>query len=223
MKLALSVNRLVAVRAMEKDEPLGRREQNRRDRRQALIASARALFDTRSFEAVTIEEITARAGVSKRTFFRYFPTKEDVVFPEHEARLDRFRELVAGRLPGEDPLAGVRRAFVALGSQLMADRDEVIALQRVVDRSQALVASDRARDREWDEVVAAALADGREPSPAERMAAGAIMGALRAALRVWYEAEGEGDVVELGLQGFALLWQGLGTPADATSGASPAG
>ena len=117
----------------------------------------------------------------------------------------------------------MRRAFVALGSQLMADRDEVIALQRVVDRSQALVASDRARDREWDEVVAAALADGREPSPAERMAAGAIMGALRAALRVWYEAEGEGDVVELGLQSFTLLWQGLGTPADATSGASPAG
>ncbi len=209
--------------ATEKAEPLGRREQNRRARRQALIAAARALFDARGFEAVTIEEIAAQAGVSKRTFFRYFPTKEDVVFPEHEARLARFRELVSRRLPGEAPLAGVQRAFVVLGSQLMADRDEVVALQRVVDRSQALVASDRARDRQWDEVVAAALADGREPAPAERMVAGAIMGAMRAALRVWYQAEGEGDVVELGLQGFALLWQGLGTQADATSGASPAG
>ena len=204
-------------------EPLGRREQNRRDRRQALIASARALFDARGFEAVTIEEITARAGVSKRTFFRYFPTKEDVVFPEHEARLARFRELVSRRLPGEDPLAGVQRAFVALGGQLMADRDEVVALQRLVDRSQTLMASDRARDRQWDEVVAAALADGREPAPTERMVAGAIMGALRAALRVWYEAEGEGDVVALGLQGFALLWEGLGTLVDASSGAPPAG
>ena len=189
---------------------LGRREQNRRSRRQALIASARTLCEQRGFEGVTVEEIAQAAGVSKRTFFRYFASKEDVVFPEHEQRLERFGDLVRMRMAGEPPVAAVQRAFVALGSQMMADRDEVVALQRIVDDSPALLAADRLRDRQWDAVVAVALAGQDPPTLDHRIAAGAVMGALRATLRVWFDGGGEDDLVAMGLRAFAALDAGFG-------------
>src|SRR5690606_7738854 len=60
------------------NEP-GRREQNRLEVQGRLVEAALALFGASGFDAVSIEAITDRAGVSRRTFFRYFPTKEDVV------------------------------------------------------------------------------------------------------------------------------------------------
>lgn len=190
-------------------QALGRREQNRRTRRAALIREARGLFEERGFEGVTVEEVAAAAGVSKRTFFRYFPSKEDVVFPEHERRLERFSDLVRMRVAGEPPMAAVQRAFVALGSQMMADRDEVVALQRIVDASPGLLAADRRRDRQWDAVVAAALAGRGLPTLEHRIAAGAIMGALRTVLRVWFDGDGADDLVAMGMQAFAALGAGF--------------
>ena len=57
--------------------------------RSRLVDSAMALFAEQGFEATSVEDIAARAGVGRTTFFRHFPTKEDVVFPDHDALLDR--------------------------------------------------------------------------------------------------------------------------------------
>ena len=57
--------------------------------RHRLVDSAMALFAEQGFEATSVEDITARAGVGRTTFFRHFPTKEDVVFPDHDALLDK--------------------------------------------------------------------------------------------------------------------------------------
>jgi AcrR family transcriptional regulator len=59
---------------------VGRRESKRRETRSALIASATTLFTERGYQATTVADIAAGAGVAPRTFFGYFPTKEAVLF-----------------------------------------------------------------------------------------------------------------------------------------------
>lgn len=57
--------------------------------RRRLVDSAMALFAEQGFEATSVEDVVARAGVGRTTFFRHFPTKEDVVFPDHDALLEK--------------------------------------------------------------------------------------------------------------------------------------
>ena len=56
-----------------------------------LAEAAFALFEEHGYDATTVEHIAERAGVGRTTFFRAFPTKEDVIFPDHAAVLDRIR------------------------------------------------------------------------------------------------------------------------------------
>ncbi|WP_306319413.1 MULTISPECIES: TetR family transcriptional regulator [unclassified Streptomyces] len=55
--------------------------------REVLAEAAFQLFMERGFERTTVDDIVARAGVGRRSFFRYFPSKEDAVFPDHESCL----------------------------------------------------------------------------------------------------------------------------------------
>lgn len=55
--------------------------------REVLAEAAFQLFLERGFERTTVDDIVARAGVGRRSFFRYFPSKEDAVFPDHESCL----------------------------------------------------------------------------------------------------------------------------------------
>lgn len=78
----------------------------------ALAEAAQRLFLARGFEATTVEDITAAAGVSRRTFFRYFPTKADVLWVESPAELERLRAALAVAGPGEDYAEVVVRAVL---------------------------------------------------------------------------------------------------------------
>jgi AcrR family transcriptional regulator len=76
--------------------------------RDALAEAAFQLFLERGFEQTTVDDIVARAGVGRRSFFRYFPSKEDAVFPDHERCLDEVRTLLEGdRTPDGAPAGPV--------------------------------------------------------------------------------------------------------------------
>lgn len=64
--------------------------------KERLIEAAFALFDERGYEATTVDDIVERAGVGRTTFFRTFRSKEEVIFPDHEAVLDAIRSRLAG-------------------------------------------------------------------------------------------------------------------------------
>ncbi|MEO8000457.1 MAG: TetR family transcriptional regulator, partial [Arenimonas sp.] len=77
-----------------KNPPVQLRERKKDATRRALIKSANRLFQVAGFEATTIDEVCQDAGISRRTFFRYFPDKETLAFPHRDERLQRFIDLL---------------------------------------------------------------------------------------------------------------------------------
>ncbi|WP_066907965.1 acyl-CoA-like ligand-binding transcription factor [Millisia brevis] len=78
-----------------------------------LAAHAQRLFVANGFDNTSVEDIAAAAGVSRRTFFRYFPTKADVVWVESDAEFEVFRELLERSERGIPPAETVTAAFIA--------------------------------------------------------------------------------------------------------------
>jgi AcrR family transcriptional regulator len=80
---------------------MGLRETKKLQTRQAIAAAGMRLFVTRGFDHVTVGDIATDAGVSEKTVFNYFPTKEDIFFDEVPARLEALAQAVRDRGPGQ--------------------------------------------------------------------------------------------------------------------------
>jgi AcrR family transcriptional regulator len=79
------------------------RERKRRRTRRALVEAAVDLFDRQGYDQTTVAEIAAGAQVSPRSFFSYFGSKEEILFPDCESRLQVAADTIAGRRPGQPP------------------------------------------------------------------------------------------------------------------------
>ncbi|WP_067997412.1 TetR family transcriptional regulator [Nocardia pseudobrasiliensis] len=106
----------------------------------AVVDHALRLFAEKGYEATTVDEIAEAAGISRRTFFRQFRSKEDVVFADHEAQLAAAREYL-DRAQG-DPWDAVCEAVVAVFERFTQTRELAGRRYRVVRQVAAL------RDRE---------------------------------------------------------------------------
>uniref|UniRef100_UPI001F5FEA57 TetR family transcriptional regulator n=1 Tax=Actinomadura roseirufa TaxID=2094049 RepID=UPI001F5FEA57 len=134
----------------------GLRERTRRAVRAELAELAMGLFAERGYAATTVEDIAAAAGLSKRSFFRYFPSKEDVVFGDAGDVAGRVAAAVRERPAGEAPWACLRAVLREWQGPIHDARRGVAAL-RLIEATPVL----RARlHREREELlgqVAAAL------------------------------------------------------------------
>ena len=177
------------------------RERKKDQTRDALARAALTLFQTKGYEATTVAEIARAANVSRRTFFRYFPTKDALLFVDTDDLLERFRENLDAREPGDVTGDPVRRACLAQASEYMRDRDQVVARARIIESSPGLSKQERQQDLLWEQAITdALLANNRNTPTAERrarMLAGAIVGAMRAAILEWQRLEGSADLVRL--------------------------
>lgn len=197
------------------------RERKRGRTREAIVEAAMERFRARGYDATTADEIAADAEVSRRTFFRYFPTKDAVVFHRHAARLARFEAELQRRLPGESAYRSVGRACLAAADEFMADRDGERARHAVIGGSQVLVARELELDAEWEAAMARALEDGSVEPSVRRWAAvvaGALMGAIRATLREWFEGGCADDLRARGAEALELLERGVGGEVRAARG-----
>jgi AcrR family transcriptional regulator len=192
----------------------GLRELKKARTRASLREHALRLFREQGYQATTVEQIAAAAEVSPSTFFRYFPTKEDVVLQDD---MDiRMIEALEQQPPGLGPVAAVRAAVrQVLSSYSAADRDVIRETTRLT------MSVPEIRARALDEFaraitgIAEAMAkrSGRAPDDlAVRTVAGAIIGVIMAITLPW-EGWAEGrDFVESFAdidEALALLEQGL--------------
>jgi AcrR family transcriptional regulator len=107
---------------------MGLRQRKKLRTRRAIADAALRLFDERGYEETTISDIAAAADVSPRTFFSYFPSKDDVVFAEMDERLADVRARLAERPGGETPLATFRRVAEALVRAIASEEGEYGAI-----------------------------------------------------------------------------------------------
>jgi AcrR family transcriptional regulator len=172
--------------------PPSLRDRKKDRTRRTLQAEAVRLFAQQGFQATTIEEIAAAAEVAPRTFFRYFPTKEEVVFwSEHQPMLAGF---VAARPDHEPAAEALRRGLVdGLASFYEQDRDRLLERSKLACRTPAL----QPRWRQQQADLAAGLADrlGTRPVDLEvRAIAAAIAAALFVAIEEWQAKDGQEDL-----------------------------
>jgi AcrR family transcriptional regulator len=115
-------------------------ERKRRAIRGELSEVALRLLTDRQFDSLTIDEIAAEAGVSRRTFFRYFTSKEDVVFAFLDQWALRLAADIVARPADEDPVAAVQNSFRQLTA---AYDDRALALVRLVRETPSLQQQER--------------------------------------------------------------------------------
>src|SRR5215470_8914323 len=105
------------------------RERKRERTRRALIDAATDLFERRGYEQTTIADIAAAAAIGTRTFFSYFASKEDLLFPESDARVQATVDAIATRRPDDRPADVLLRALQLVGEAGGARADRRAALQ----------------------------------------------------------------------------------------------
>lgn len=101
------------------------RERKKQRTRDALVRAALELIASRGYEGTTVDDIAAAVDVSQRTFFRYFASKEEVLFSRFDEALDLLQDFLDSR-PAEEPVTESLRIasaeFASLGGTLSADR-----------------------------------------------------------------------------------------------------
>jgi AcrR family transcriptional regulator len=195
--------------AVDTDEgdPKGLRERKKDHTRQALVDAARDLFLEHGFDSVTVDEIAVRAQVSRRTFFRYFPTKEAAALPNRDVWLAEFQSLLA-KPSGESAYDTVRRAVLSMTATFAQNRETLVAQHRIANGASSLIAYQRDADRVWAEVMSDALRAERG-SRESRLVGAAVMGVIRATLDEWFAQGARGDLQELGALALELVEQGV--------------
>jgi AcrR family transcriptional regulator len=135
---------------------VGLRETKKLATRQQIAEVAMQLFVQRGFDRVTVAEVAAEAGVSEKTVYNYFPTKEDLFFDEVPERARALAEAIRSRPEGEPIIATLRRLQIAEAARLTSPG--FVTFARVLEESPAL----QAKELEIMAVLAHALAGALE-------------------------------------------------------------
>ena len=127
---------------MSSPEPVDLRSRRRAFTADEIERVAIEQFTARGFADVTVDEIAEAAGISPRTFFRYFPTKAHVVLA-HQRRLgDRLLRALAARPADEGPVTALRAAFLATAQMRAEDRERMVLLGRVLSSARQAIVGD---------------------------------------------------------------------------------
>jgi AcrR family transcriptional regulator len=147
------------------------------------------LFETRGFDATTAEDIAQSAGISRRTFFRYFPVREDVLFSDHAAYLLLVEQRL--RASSGEPIHVAGIALDPLLDGLVADTDFVRRRALVIRENVALRDREVLWLREYQQLLGDFLAEqdlGARTGIFAQIVAAAILAALSQVIDRWLAA-----------------------------------
>jgi AcrR family transcriptional regulator len=198
------------------------RERKKLATRRSLRRTAFELATERGFSNVTVEDIAEAAGVSTRTFFNYFPSKEAALFGIEPEQLDALRERIARAAPGESPLDALHAA-VTCDAQAVADEltelgGDPASWWRQAKEAHAdphLRAARAAQmamvERAITEGLAQRLGTDPETDPYPALLAATAAGVFRTSIAFWAASGGQAPLDELIDHAFRALADGLPT------------
>jgi AcrR family transcriptional regulator len=161
----------------------GLRERKKQQTRDAIHRAAMKLFAERGFDATTIADIAAAADIAPRTFFSYFASKEEAVFPKFPDALADFDRAMRERPPGTTALEALREWLASAARLYNASIEDVKLEARLRRESPAVAACDLQHQRQFERRLAQAVGeDFGEPADAlrPRLVAAAAVAALQA-------------------------------------------
>ena len=195
-------------------EGLDRRERKKRAVRKALEEAAFRMFDERGFAETTIDQIADEADVSRSTFFRYFGSKEAVLFGSYAANEEILARLLLERPRGEAPLVAFEEALVDFVAVPGVAREPVDAKRfaRILEATPALKARSTELTHNWRIRVSQTLArrEGKPTPGAMHLLVAAVGLAVMERLRDEYiDPSFSGDLEALIRNQFSLLRQAV--------------
>jgi AcrR family transcriptional regulator len=191
--------------------PLGLRERKKLKTRRAIRSAAFSRFAAQGYEGTTVDQIAADADVSPSTFFRYFPTKEDLVITDD---YDPIMEAELRSRPAEESiLESLLQAMIQpLRTVLAQEREDMLLRMRLLRenptvRARSLAELNRSRD------MLLRVFSERTGRPTAELALRAQISALLAVsnetVEYWAENEGEDDLIELLVETLNAVATGL--------------
>jgi AcrR family transcriptional regulator len=162
------------------------RTQTQATARERLQDAALTLFRNNGFEATTATEIAAKAGVTERTFFRYFSDKREVLFDGEERVREGLLSAVAAAPDDLGSLDALFTAFRAFQPELEGRRDYAAPRQQIIDLTPSLQERELAKIAAMSDALAKALEDRGVPSLEAILAARTGMAAFAHATAEWF-------------------------------------
>jgi AcrR family transcriptional regulator len=199
--------------------------------RRELAAAAMELFATKGYEATTVDEIAAAAGVARRTFFRHFRSKEEAIFPDHDDTLIRAEAVLNAAPLHEHPLDTVCRGIKEV-MRMYAARPEISVARYKLTREvptlrEAEIASVARYERLFTRYLLGHFDEHAHDDDANddpllaEVAASAVVTAHNHVLRRWLRAGGQGDVEAQLDHAFAIVRKTFGTGIGAGRSTAP--
>jgi AcrR family transcriptional regulator len=169
------------------ERPQGLRERKRRETSERIIEKGLKLFVKNGYEATTLDAIAEAAGISRRTFFYYFKSKEDVLLAARDSGFrEALRPMMLDEPPDQAPLDAAQKCLIKLASRY--ETKESIVFDRLMQSTEALRARKEAVFVETEQILLEAMCE-LWPSPGRReglrLVAMVAMGTLRLALDKW--------------------------------------
>jgi AcrR family transcriptional regulator len=193
----------------------GLRERKKLATRLALHEAALRLVAERGLEHVSVDAIAERADVSPRTFFNYFPSKDDAVLGLDPGGTDRMTEQFLARPAGESPVQALRAVAAAQAAE-MAEETELWPLRlRVIESHPALLGRLAASFGQSERAMAAAIAARTRVTPEDlypHLLAGVSAAAMRSALHRWLATDFTASLPDLVDEAWTALAAGLPAP-----------
>jgi AcrR family transcriptional regulator len=186
---------------------MGAREIRREEIRQILSQRAMGLFLKRGFEKTTIDEIVESAGVSRRTFFRHFETKEDLVFVWYEALGRELVTVLIERPENEAPFDSASAALRSLLKYYDDDPTAAAAMMKLASETPGLIAKSLEKRALWEIELAKVLAPRLKGADAElsaRLIAGGAVHAFALAVEFWFAGHATSTLLETVDAAFAV-------------------
>jgi AcrR family transcriptional regulator len=184
----------------------GLRERKRRETLQRITDSGMRLFAARGYEATTLDDIAAEAGISRRTFFYYFKSKDDILLSAQRGLGDMIADALREEPMNKRPLDATRDAILRISG--LYRPDEMIVIDRLMRSSEAVQARKQASYVQHEKTLFDALRE-RWPDPKReatlRLVAMVSIGAVRLSVDALGREGGKRPITKLLREAFKAL------------------